>query len=85
MGDYMFVMVPGYYYEKEEDVYMQQITKLLVNVGGIPGNWNTPGGPAVRDRAPGPSPTACGRATSSRARCFPTANPWPVPRWKWNT
>ena len=34
MGDYMFVMVPGYYYEKEEDVYMQQITKLLVNVGG---------------------------------------------------
>ena len=42
MGDYMFVMVPGYYYEKEEDVYMQQITKLLVNVGGIPGNWNTP-------------------------------------------
>ena len=44
MGDYMFVMVPGYYYEKEEDVYMQQITKLLVNVGGIPGNWNTPAG-----------------------------------------
>ena len=32
------------YYEKEEDVYMQQITKLLVNVGGIPGNWNTPAG-----------------------------------------
>ena len=38
MGDYMFVFVPGYYYEKEEDCYMQQITKLLVNVGGIPGN-----------------------------------------------
>lgn len=44
MGDYMFVFVPGYYYEKEEDCYMQQITKLLVNVGGIPGNWNTPAG-----------------------------------------
>lgn len=44
MGDYMFVFVPGYYYEKEEDSYMQQITKLLVNVGGIPGNWNTPAG-----------------------------------------
>ncbi|MCR5813494.1 MAG: DUF4198 domain-containing protein [Desulfovibrio sp.] len=44
MGDYMFVMVPGYYLEKEEDTYMQQITKLLVNVGGIPGNWNEPAG-----------------------------------------
>ncbi|WP_291440641.1 DUF4198 domain-containing protein [Desulfovibrio sp.] len=41
MGDYTFVMVPGYYLEKEEDVYMQQITKLVVNVGGIPGNWNS--------------------------------------------
>lgn len=44
MGDYSFVLVPGYYYEKEEDVYMQQITKLIVNVGGIPGNWNEPVG-----------------------------------------
>lgn len=44
MGDYTFVLVPGYYYEKEEDVYMQQITKLIVNVGGIPGNWNEPVG-----------------------------------------
>lgn len=44
MGDYTFVVVPGYYYEKEEDVYMQQITKLIVNVGGIPGNWNEPAG-----------------------------------------
>ncbi|MCR4667380.1 MAG: DUF4198 domain-containing protein [Desulfovibrio sp.] len=44
MGDYMFVMVPGYYFEKEEGAYMQQIAKLLVNVGGIPGNWNEPAG-----------------------------------------
>ncbi len=44
MGDYMFIVIPGYYYEKEEDVYMQQITKMLVNVGGIPGNWNVPAG-----------------------------------------
>ena len=74
MGDYMFVMVPGYYYEKEEDVYMQQITKLLVNVGGIPA-----GGPAVRDRAPGqalrpvdgqrlPGPGAFQRQTRGRCR-----------------
>ncbi|MBQ7608498.1 MAG: DUF4198 domain-containing protein [Desulfovibrionaceae bacterium] len=44
MGDYMFVMVPGYYFEKEEGSYMQQIAKLLVNVGGIPGNWSEPAG-----------------------------------------
>lgn len=44
MGDYTFVVVPGYYLEKEEDVYMQQITKLVLNVGGIPGNWSEPVG-----------------------------------------
>ena len=44
MGDYTFVVVPGFYLEKEEDVYMQQITKLVVNVGGIPGNWADPVG-----------------------------------------
>ncbi len=44
MGDYMFVAVPGYYFEEEEGVYMQQISKLYVNVGGIPGNWNIPAG-----------------------------------------
>ncbi|CAK7035288.1 MAG: hypothetical protein DELT_00537 [Desulfovibrio sp.] len=43
-GDYTFVLVPGYYLEKEEDTYMQQITKLIVNVGGIPGNWADPVG-----------------------------------------
>ncbi len=44
MGDYVFVAVPGYYLEKEEDVYMQQITKLIVNVGGVPTIWNEPVG-----------------------------------------
>ena len=44
MGDYVFVMKPGYYFEKEEDLYMQQITKLIANVGGIPGNWAEPVG-----------------------------------------
>lgn len=44
MGDYVFVMVPGYYLEKEEDAYMQQITKLVTNVGGVPSNWNEPVG-----------------------------------------
>lgn len=44
MGDYVFVMKPGYYFEKEEDVYMQQFTKLILNVGGVPGNWAEPVG-----------------------------------------
>jgi cobalt/nickel transport protein len=44
MGDYVFVMKPGYYFEKEEGVYMQQITKLILNVGGLPGNWADPVG-----------------------------------------
>jgi cobalt/nickel transport protein len=44
MGDYTFVFVPGFYFEEEEGVYMQQITKLVANVGGIPGNWAEPAG-----------------------------------------
>ncbi|XPV75045.1 MAG: DUF4198 domain-containing protein [Desulfovibrio sp.] len=44
MGDYTFVMVPGYYHEDEEGVYMQQVTKLITNVGGVPGNWADPVG-----------------------------------------
>lgn len=44
MGDYVFVMKPGYYFEKEEGLYMQQITKLILNVGGVPGNWADPVG-----------------------------------------
>ncbi len=44
IGDYVFVAVPGYYLEKEEDIYMQQITKLIVNVGGAPTIWNEPVG-----------------------------------------
>ena len=42
MGDYTFVMVPGPYYESEEDTYIQQITKMMINVGGVPGNWSEP-------------------------------------------
>lgn len=42
MGDYVFVLIPEPYLEKEEDIYIQQITKVVLNVGGVPGNWNTP-------------------------------------------
>lgn len=44
MGDYVFVLVPGPYYEEEEDIYIQQITKVVANVGGVPGNWGEPVG-----------------------------------------
>lgn len=44
MGDYTFIFKPGYYFEEEEGIYMQQITKLIANVGGIPGNWAAPAG-----------------------------------------
>lgn len=42
MGDYVFTLVPGPYYEKADDEYIQQFTKTIVNVGGVPGNWADP-------------------------------------------
>ena len=39
LGDHVFVLDPEPYLEAEEDIYIQQITKLVVNVGGVPGNW----------------------------------------------
>ncbi|MBU2552368.1 MAG: DUF4198 domain-containing protein [Proteobacteria bacterium] len=40
MGDYTFVLVPAPYFEGEESIYIQQITKVIANVGGVPGAWN---------------------------------------------
>lgn len=42
MGDYVFALEPEPYLEKEEDKYIQQFTKLVMNVGGVPGNWDQP-------------------------------------------
>lgn len=42
IGDYVFVLVPGPYYEKADEGYIQQFTKMIVNVGGVPGNWHQP-------------------------------------------
>ncbi|MCW9033818.1 MAG: DUF4198 domain-containing protein [Rhodospirillales bacterium] len=39
-GDYIFTLTPSPYYEKSEDIYIQQITKSFVNKGGIPTEWN---------------------------------------------
>jgi len=42
LGDYTFVLQPAPYYEKNEDKYIQQYTKTVINIGGIPGNWDEP-------------------------------------------
>lgn len=39
LGDYQFVVEPAPYLEEEEGLYIQQFTKVMVNVGGVPGNW----------------------------------------------
>jgi cobalt/nickel transport protein len=47
LGDYTFVLRPAPYYEQQEDKYIQQITKTVVNVGGLPGAWDAPLGLSV--------------------------------------
>ncbi|NKQ40545.1 MAG: DUF4198 domain-containing protein [Sulfurovum sp.] len=44
MGDHVLVMVPAPYYEKNEDVYIQQVTKSIINVAGAPTDWDAPAG-----------------------------------------
>ena len=39
LGDHIFVLEPEPYLETEEDLYIQQFTKLIVNVGGVPDQW----------------------------------------------
>ena len=40
MGDNVFCLVPGPYYEKEEDIYIQQVSKMVVNTAGFPTDWD---------------------------------------------
>lgn len=40
MGDYVFCLVPDPYLEKHEGIYMQQITKMVVNLRGLPTDWD---------------------------------------------
>ncbi|MBN1850563.1 MAG: DUF4198 domain-containing protein [Deltaproteobacteria bacterium] len=40
MGDNIFCLVPSPYLEKEEDCYIQQITKMVINTGGFPTDWD---------------------------------------------
>ncbi len=43
-GDYIVSLVPAPYYEESEDIYIQQITKVEFNKGGVPTGWNEPVG-----------------------------------------
>ncbi len=40
MGDHVFILQPVPYYEANEDAYIQQITKMVVNVAGTPTDWD---------------------------------------------
>jgi len=40
MGDWVFALVPEPYYEGSEDVYIQQFTKVIINVAGAPTDWD---------------------------------------------
>jgi len=40
MGDFIFHLTPAPYYEKAEDAYIQQITKVVINRGGLSTDWN---------------------------------------------
>jgi len=40
MGDHVLVMTPTPYHEKEEGIYIQQITKTVINVAGVPNGWD---------------------------------------------
>lgn len=39
LGDYQVVVESEPYYDETDELYIQQFTKVMVNVGGVPGNW----------------------------------------------
>jgi cobalt/nickel transport protein len=39
-GDFILYLVPTPYYEGSEDIYIQHVTKTIVNVGGMPTDWD---------------------------------------------
>ncbi|MCV6608060.1 MAG: DUF4198 domain-containing protein [Campylobacterales bacterium] len=40
MGDHILVMKPKPYYVNDKDIYIQQITKTVINVAGMPSGWD---------------------------------------------
>jgi len=44
MGDIVFCLAPEPYFEAEEEAYIQQFTKLVINNAGLPTDWDAPSG-----------------------------------------
>lgn len=42
IGDYVLATVPSPYYEESEDIYIQQITKSVLNLRQVPTDWAEP-------------------------------------------
>ena len=40
LGDFVFCLVPAPYLEGSENIYIQQCTKMIVNVAGAPTDWD---------------------------------------------
>ena len=40
IGDFVFYFDPAPYYEASEDIYIEHITKMIVNVAGAPTDWD---------------------------------------------
>lgn len=40
MGDHIIVLKPAPFYEENQDLYIQQTVKTIVNVAGAPTNWS---------------------------------------------
>ena len=40
MGDFIFYFDPAPYYEGSEDIYIEHVTKMIVNVAGAPTGWD---------------------------------------------
>nr|WP_320045415.1 DUF4198 domain-containing protein [uncultured Desulfobacter sp.] len=72
------------YYEGEEDAYIQQSTKMIVNVGGEPGAWMEPVGLDC-EIVPCANPMTAGPGMYSRAKCCSRENLWPVQKSKLNS
>ncbi len=43
-GDYVVVTIPAPYYEESEDLFIQQITKVVLNRNTLPTDWDQPVG-----------------------------------------
>ena len=80
LGDYTFVLRPAPYYEEQEDKYIQQITKTVVNVGGIAGRVGRSRSGCPSRSCRSTSRTRIGSAACSAPSCSRTASRCRTPR-----